>query len=414
MSDKISDYPLVIIGAGAAGLGASEAASANNIKHVVLEASHRTGGRGLTEYLEGKIPVDLGCHWMHSASLNPYVEWAETLGFDFETDPYKYSIHQNGSWLNGDKTREYDTFVDQSYSNIFNLYEKLPESPIIDALDVENEFTQYFCYLITLMHSADVDQVSVRDVVEYKDTYENWPLQKGYGALISKQGENCPVQLNSEARKIKWDGQRIKVTTNNGGVTAEKLILTVSTGVLDYDQIEFFPKLPVEKLEAINTLPLGNANYQFFTFEKNCFANDTPDNIQYDCGDISMGIRFHPFGTPCLFTSTGGRFAWWLEKQGPKASEDYLRTCLTNIFGCDIQKKLREFKVSAWGFDPYIRGAYSYLKPGYTGMRQKLSEPLNESLYFAGEATSVEFFATAHGAYFSGKRAVEETIRLAS
>ena len=50
---KTSDYPLVIIGAGAAGLGASEQASALGVEHLVLEASHRTGGRGLTEYLEG-------------------------------------------------------------------------------------------------------------------------------------------------------------------------------------------------------------------------------------------------------------------------------------------------------------------------------------------------------------------------
>jgi monoamine oxidase len=79
-----------------------------------------------------------------------------------------------------------------------------------------------------------------------------------------------------------------------------------------------------------------------------------------------------------------------------------------DIFGGDIRKGLRQFKVSAWGSDPWIRGAYSSQKPGYTGMRKVLASPHNESLYFAGEATSEDFFNTAHGAYLSGKRAVQE------
>ena len=47
----------------------------------VLEASHRIGGRAYTEEPIPGMPFDLGCHWMHSTSLNPFVGIADEHGF---------------------------------------------------------------------------------------------------------------------------------------------------------------------------------------------------------------------------------------------------------------------------------------------------------------------------------------------
>jgi monoamine oxidase len=385
---KSTEYPLVIIGAGAAGLGASEQATKLKIKHIVLEASHRIGGRGLTEYLEGNIPVDLGCHWMHSASINPYVDWAQKFGYsyDYEQEGYDYALFFNGKWLGKNERQEYEAYMDECYRKFNAIYRESPSTPLLDAIDVSSRWSQQFCYWMSLVCSNDVDQVSVADVVEYRETDEDWPVKEGYGKLIAKQGENCPVQLNANVVSIQWDTLPILVNTNKGCVTADKVIITVSTGILSAGQIVFSPALPACKKAAIEAF------------------------IHYQNGDISMAIRVRPFDTSCLFTSTGGRFAWWLEKQGPEASRAYFQEALVNIFGSKIRTKLQEFKVSAWGFDPWIRGAYSSLMPGNPGMRAQLAEPVDQRLFFAGEATSPDAFNCAHGAYQSGKRAVNETI----
>ncbi len=406
-----TDYPLVIIGAGAAGLGASEKAKQEKIDHLVLEASHRIGGRGLTEYLEGTIPVDLGCHWMHCASKNPYVKWADKLGFEYQKDSdFNYTAFSGGKWLEKDQAHQIWNFIAQCNSNIIALYTESRESAIADGVDVESEWAPYAYYWYSLMHSNDVDQVSVQDLFDFDETHEDWPVKQGYGALIEKQGQNCPVQLNTQVSKIDWSSNSVKLTTNKGIITADKLIITVSTGVLASGEIEFYPELPESKQNAIYSLPLGNSNYQFFSVEKDAFDPGTPEMMKYIEDDISMLIHIQPFGAPCAYTSTGGRFAWWLEKQGTEASRSYFEKALVSVFGSNIRSRCREFKVSAWGYDPLIRGAYSSQKPGSVDQRKILKTPLNEMLYFAGEATSLDFLNTAHGAFISGQRAVEEVV----
>ena len=68
MTDR---FEVAVIGAGAAGLAAAKELAAQGIRFVLLEASHRIGGRAHTEYPPDGAPFDLGCHWMHSASINP-------------------------------------------------------------------------------------------------------------------------------------------------------------------------------------------------------------------------------------------------------------------------------------------------------------------------------------------------------
>ena len=64
-----------------------------------------------------------------------------------------------------------------------------------------------------------------------------------------------------------------------------------------------------------------------------------------------------------------------------------------------------------WGDDPYSFGSYSYLPPGATGdHRLTLAAPVDHRLFFAGEATEVQYPATVHGAIISGRRAAGEVI----
>ena len=115
------------------------------------------------------------------------------------------------------------------------------------------------------MHSNDPDQVAVSDVHDFFDTQEDWPVINGYGNLIARCGVNAPVSLNTAVNKIDLTGRQVKVSTNRGVIRADKVIVTVSTGVLAAQDIEFLPTLPDQTLNAIHALPMGNYNYLFLS-----------------------------------------------------------------------------------------------------------------------------------------------------
>lgn len=71
--------PVVIVGAGAAGLSAANTLLANGDDRIlILEARERCGGRGYTTTFDGsKIPVDMGCQWLQNANENPWVNVME-------------------------------------------------------------------------------------------------------------------------------------------------------------------------------------------------------------------------------------------------------------------------------------------------------------------------------------------------
>jgi monoamine oxidase len=78
--------------------------------------------------------------------------------------------------------------------------------------------------------------------------------------------------------------------------------------------------------------------------------------------------------------------------------------------GNDIRRKLKPLRESRWTADPFARGSYSHAMPGHSGDRAVLAEPVDGRLFFAGEATSPNFFSTAHGARDSGERAAKEVL----
>ena len=68
--------------------------------------------------------------------------------------------------------------------------------------------------------------------------------------------------------------------------------------------------------------------------------------------------------------------------------------------------------VTAWEGDPWTLGSYSAATPGNAHQRAELARPIDGRIFFAGEATSSEFFSTCHGAYLTGIRAANEIAEL--
>src|SRR5947208_12996814 len=79
-----SSVDIVIIGAGAAVLGAAHALKNSGLSVIVLEARDRVGGRAHTIQPAPGITFDLGCGWLHSADENSFVKIAGHLNFEID------------------------------------------------------------------------------------------------------------------------------------------------------------------------------------------------------------------------------------------------------------------------------------------------------------------------------------------
>jgi len=63
-----------------------------------------------------------------------------------------------------------------------------------------------------------------------------------------------------------------------------------------------------------------------------------------------------------------------------------------------------------WRTNPYTQGATSYAKTGHTVARTRLGGPIDQKLWFAGEALSLSAHSQLHGAWLSGQSAAYGTL----
>ena len=414
MSEPLTDADVIVVGAGAAGLAAAHRLGERGISALVLEARNRTGGRAHTVMTAARYPVDLGCGWLHSADRNPWVTIARELGFAVdETLPgwggrlvrMGFSESQQADWF---RTRE-------------EFYERLetvaaePDRAAIELLEPGNRWNTLLNAISTWANGVELDRLSAHDYNRYASTDVNWRVREGYGALVTKFGAGVPMRLGSPVRRIDWSGRAVALESDAGTVRAKAIILTVPPSVIAAGGIAFAPDLPPAKLAAAHGLPLGVDNKLFLALEGEWPEIGANWHVLGSAERTRTAIyQLKPLGRPLVEMFTGGELALEFERAGVAAMTAFALDELAGVFGSRIRSRLKPLASSAWARDPYARGSYSYALPGHAEDRAVWAEPIDERIFFAGEAVSAHDFSTTHGAYLSGLAAAEQALALMS
>jgi monoamine oxidase len=417
MSSLPSEIDVAIIGAGAAGLGAARALENSGLSTIVLEARHRIGGRAFTVTTghsaftaEPNITFDLGCGWLHSADRNSFVRIAEQLNFEIDKTRPPWREQGFDAVFPPKERLDFVSALDAFYDRAEEAAKSGRDSPANLYLDAGNRWNPMIDAISTYVNGCELDQVSILDMDAYEDTGINWRVRRGYGLLVLFYGAPCRRAVNTKVTLIDHSGKRVRLETSQGTLMADKVIVTVPTNLIADESIRFHPALPA-KVDAARGLPLGLA-------EKVMLALDEPDALPKD-GNLrgatmrtAMGnYHLRPFGEPCIEGFFGGRFAQELEDAGKGALQAQAVDEITALLGSDFRRRLKPLAESRWAHDPFARGSYSHAIPGHAGARAVLAAPVDGRLFFAGEATSPNFFSTAHGARESGERAAGEVLR---
>jgi monoamine oxidase len=405
-----SHIDVAIIGAGAAGLAAARTLEASNLSSIILEARDRIGGRAHTMIVGDNIPFDLGCGWLHSADENPFVAIAQQLGFEIDRSMPPWRQRSYKDVFPKAERDEFFAALNAFFTRTEAAAKRAQDSVASDYLEPGNRWNPMIDAISTYINGCELDQVSVKDFEAYEDTEINWRLPRGYGALIAAYGAPCRVALNCNVTLIDHSGPRIRIDTSQGTLTADKVIVCVPTDLIAAEAIRFHPALP-DKVNAAAMLPLGADDKVMLALSGD---HDLPKdgNLRAPTMRTAMGTyHLRPFGRNCIEGFFGGRYARELENAGSGAMAAAAIDEIVGLLGSNYRSKLTPLGASRWSRDPFARGSYSHALPGHADKRAVLAAPVNGRIFFAGEATSPDFFTTAHGAQQSGVRAAREAMQ---
>jgi monoamine oxidase len=431
-------FDVVVIGAGAAGLAAAARLAEQRRTVLLLEARDRVGGRIWTREEPGlAVPVELGAEFIHG--LAPVSrKWLENAGKPVHDVPDAHWRIVNGALSLSDgffeevqhafqRHRE-EASHDMSFAHFLDdvLKDELSPRARAGARAMAEGFD-----------AADTSRASALALVdEWTDSSfidsSQGRIEGGYSGLLTAMANAlpasvCKLQLQSVVKKITWKRDSVEVEGSfleqRFVATAPRAVITVPLGVLqspatDPAHITFDPPLTAKEsaLRCLESGPVIKLNLRF----RSAFWEQV-DNGRYRNATFfhSDSLTFRVFWTslparsPLLVAWAGGPRVAQLQSDGTSPLAKHAIESLKVMFGqyVDVADQLEAAYCHDWQGDPFSRGAYSYIGVGGGSARAELASPLENTLFFAGEATDhTGEAATVAGALQSGERAAREII----
>jgi len=398
------DADVVIVGAGAAGIGAALELRQRGVSCLVLEAAERVGGRAFTDTASLPGYWDHGCQWLHCADVNPLVAWADRLGADYDrTQGFDdHLFWRAGRWLDADERQVTSDAVDAGFARVYGAAAAGADRPVSAAA---GDSPAHVLYILRLMACSDLDRVSTIGYAEYEDTAVNWRVRSGLGRLIAGMAEGLPLRLATPVTAVDQGVRQVRVTTPHGTLSAKAVIVTCSTNVLTSGAIAFSAGPARDLLEDIGQVPCGNYEKVAVAVSRLPAEVAATTGFTGDPADGTDAPFFQVVGGdhPKIILHMAGTLARDLAAAGRNAMADFAIGRMAQIFGGGFRSLVQAVAATAWEANPLIRGGYSYARVGASDARRRMIGADTGRVAFAGEAFSPRWQATAHGAYQSGR-----------
>jgi monoamine oxidase len=424
--------PVLVIGAGFAGLAAADALRAAGRDVVVIEARERIGGRTWTVDFGG-TPIDVGGAWMHGIDGNPVADLARRSGIGwrpaevidgtitgFDAQAGAVSLTDLVTYVAGPQA-DFEEAIGElraalgpgaSLAQAIDLF--------LDRSDLTGAHRRWADFgirqaIVELFYGGPADLTSLDAIfLDSEFAGGNQFPDGGYASLVHALAQGLDIRTGEVVETVRWDERGVAVETSRATHRGSHAIVTVPLGVLKADTIRFDPVLPARKLDAIARLDMGNFEKVVLRFPRAFWLEPEHHTTVYfseTYGEFPIHFDLSRFtGQPDLLCFCGGRFARSIVERSDDDVIGRVLAILREVHGGAVPDPERALR-TRWLADPFARGSYSYIPVGATPAdMDALGEPAGPRLLFAGEATVRAYYGTVAAAMISGLREAERLL----
>lgn len=413
----VNDPEVVIVGAGAAGIGAAQTLINGGRRVQMLEAAPRVGGRCYTDTATFGLAFDAGAGSLHNADKNPLAGMAKLYGFETRTHDATETLFVNGArGVNAAYERAFDAL-----SGALSEAAEGEEDFVASAVPWPEVDEEARAWLPTAAAAigpfemgVDFEDMSVKDWALRDETEPNKFVRQGVGTLIGRMAGGLPIAVNTPVRGVASFGRDVRVTTDRGTVRARVVIVTASVGVLSAGAIRFEPRLGTVVEDALAGMQMGLVSKIALAFAPGSPMLRVAEGsvlVPQVSGERGHYFLARPCGAPIIVCFIGGSLAWDLSTQSGATAVAFARDRLRALFGGDADRGFRGGSATAWGTDPLTRGAYAVTRPGAWRARHALGAPIAGRVFLAGEALAGKAAQTVHGAYQNGQAVARRVLQ---
>jgi len=400
----------------------------------LLEASSRVGGRIFTVRESGEV-LELGAEFIHGRppELWSLIEESHLETYELDGPTLRFEEGQLRA------TPSVASPQDESIPVLDGLESYLgPDIPFSEYLDrnhIPEELRKSAIGYVEGFNAADHRVIGVHSLgmqQTAEDEIEGdrlFRIRDGYDLLPKYLCERFlaaggSLHLNHLVERVEWNAGGVEAFASVAGQpvkhTARQAVITLPLGVLQQGSVEFVPA-PAPVLES-RRLRMGNARRFTLLFREKFWV--TPGNGAVADGDFSFLFSFESvppvWWTPLPQPSNtitgwiGGPRSEQLANLPPAKLGEMACDSLAEIFSLPaeaIRDRLVDTYSHDWQRDGLSFGSYSYVPARALDACSKMTLPLEQTLYFAGEHTDTTgHWGTVHAALRSGMRAAQQVL----